>query len=122
MTTSFALSCVKFYLSKRNTLEETKRVTCFYRREKLIFTSDSAVIVESRPTRTKTDINRYQAAVASLIRPLEGLTIVVQNIFASVRLSRNFRCRRHFHETTISRRYLSTVRRLFPNKGLEDLG
>ena len=54
MTTSIALSCVKFYLSKRNNLEEAKRVKCFHKREKFIFTSDSAVIVKSRPM-----MNRY---------------------------------------------------------------
>ena len=53
-------ACVKFHLFKRNTLEETKRVKCFPAQEGKIYFYKrlSSVIVESRPTRTKTDVSR----------------------------------------------------------------
>ena len=70
MTTSISLFCVKLHLSKTKPFEEHKSLFS-QEKKKINFTNASGVIVESRSARTKRGIGRNQAAVTSLIRPLE---------------------------------------------------
>ena len=53
------------------TFEIKRTKACFHQGKKTNVTNASAVIIESRPARTKRGIGRNQAVVMSLIRPLE---------------------------------------------------